>query len=488
MRRDGWLRNMALAGCMAALGAPVAAAAQVAGQSVREPSTLPFQAPRFDIIHDSDFLPAFEQGMAEQSQKSRGSPNNPAPPTFGNTLIAMERSGRMLQRVQAAFSVLSQTDANPRDRQSRRPSRPKLAAHSDAIYLNPKLFARVEQVYDQRNQQHLDPEQHQLLKIVYQRFIRAGAQLSPADQAKLRAIKAELSTLQTAFSQKLLAATKAGGLVVDRSGGSSRGSASAEIAAAAQAAKARGLNGKWVIPLQNTTQQPALESLADRATRRQLFEQSWTRTEKGDANDTRQLIAQIAQLRAQKAALLGYPDWASFTLADQMAQTPQAAESFMAKLIPPTAAEEQREAAEIDQTIKSGGESFTVQPWDWERYAERVRKARFDIDQNEVKPYFELEHRAAEGRSSTQPTSSTASRSRNGTTFPSGDPDVRVFEVFDARREAPRPLLLRLFQARQQARRRLDQRVRVAVEAPRTRRPSSTMSQTFPSPHPASRS
>ncbi|HEV2596668.1 MAG TPA: M3 family metallopeptidase [Sphingomicrobium sp.] len=425
LRRYGFL-----AASIAAMAIPAAAAPVSAGGPFANQSSLPFQAPRFDQIRDSDFLPAIEQGMAQQSAEIARIANNPAPPSFGNTLIAMERSGRMLQRTQAVFSVLSQTDANPERLAIQKAVAPKLAAHSDAIYLNPKLFGRVKQVYDQRSQQHLDPEQQQLLKVVYQRFIRAGAQLSLADQAKLRAINTELSTLQTAFSQKLLAATKAGGLVVDNPAALA-GLSSGEVAAAAEAAKARGLTGKWLIPLQNTTQQPALQSLADRSTRKQLFEQGWTRAEKGDASDTRQTIAQIAQLRAQKAALLGYPNWASFTLADQMAQTPATAEAFMAKLIPPTAAEERREAAEIDQMIKSGGENFTVQPWDWERYAERVRKARFDIDQNEVKPYFELNTVLQKGLF-------YAANQLYGITFkerhdlPVWRPEVRVFEVFDA--------------------------------------------------------
>lgn len=427
--KNGIRGGLLAAACIMALSTPVAAAPSTAGPFVSQ-STLPFGAPPFDQIHDGDFLLAFEQGMAEQSAEIARIANNPAPPTFSNTLIAMERSGRMLQRTQAVFSVFSQTDSNAQRQAIQKAVAPRLAAHSDAIYLNPKLFARVKHIYDNRAQQHLDPEQQQLLKVVYQRFVRAGAELSPADQAKLRAINTELSTLQTAFSQKLLAATKAGALVVDNPAALA-GLGTADIAAAAEAARARGLEGKWLIPLQNTTQQPALEALADRSTRQRLFEQSWTRTEKGDANDTRQTISGIAQLRAAKAALLGYPDWASFTLADQMAQTPAAAETFMRKLVPPTAAEERREAAEIDQMIRAGGENFTVQPWDWERYAERVRKARFDIDQNEVKPYFELNSVLQKGLF-------YAANQLYGITFkerhdlPVWHPGVRVFEVFDA--------------------------------------------------------
>ena len=426
-KRRHWL---IIAVSTAALLTPAAGLAQHASGPFAVASSLPFQAPNFKAIHDSDFLPAFGQAMAEQSGEIGRIAHNPAPPTFANTLIAMERSGAMLRRVQAVFGVLSQTDSNPTREAIQKTVAPRLAAHSDAIYLNPMLFARVREVYNHRDQLHLDPEQQQLLKVVYQRFIRAGAQLSPADQAKLRQINTELSTLQTAFDQKLLAATKAGGLVVD-SPSALAGLGNGEIASAAQAAKVRSLSGKWVIPLQNTTQQPALESLDDRATRERLFDQSWTRTEKGDGNDTRQIISEIAQLRAEKAALLGFSNWASFMLADQMAETPATAEAFMAKLIPPTALEERREADEINQTIKAGGENFTVKPWDWERYSERVRKARFALDQNEVKPYFELSSVLQKGLF-------YAANQLYGISFkerhdlPVWRPDVRVFEVFDA--------------------------------------------------------
>ena len=267
------------------------------------------------------------------------------------------------------------------------------------------------------------------LAVIHQRFVRAGANLSDADKSKLRDLNGELSTLQTTFVQKLLAGTKAGALVVGdpkKLDGLGEGG----IAAAAAAAKARGLDGKWVVPLQNTTQQPALASLSDRAMREQLFKQSWSRSEQGDANDTRVTAATIAQLRAQKAKLLGYPNWASYVLEDQMAKTPQAAEAFMAKLIPATAAQERKEAAEIDAAIRAGGENFSVQPWDWDRYAERVRKAKFDLDENELKPYFEINTVLEKGVF-------YAANQLYGIRFkerhdiPVYNPDVRVFEVFD---------------------------------------------------------
>ncbi len=391
-------------------------------------STLPFEAPPFDRITDADYQPAFEQGMAEQIAEIRAIADNPAPATFDNTIVAMERSGAMLRRVSAAFGAVNQADTNPARQAVQKAEARKLAAHSDAIYLDPALFARVDRLYAARST-GLNPDQLQVLTIIHQRFIRAGAQLSDADKAKLRELNGQLSTLQTAFTQKLLAGTKAAALVVDDPR-QLDGLGDGGIAAAAQAAAARGLTGRWLVPLQNTTQQPALQSLSDRATREKLFQLGWTRTEKGDDNDTRDTAATIAQLRAQKAALLGFPDWASYVLEDQMAKTPGTAEAFMAKLIPATAAQQHREAAEIDAVIRADGGSFTVKPWDWDRYAERVRKARFDLDETEVKPYFEINTVLQKGVF-------YAANQLYGITFkerhdiPVYNPDVRVFEVFD---------------------------------------------------------
>ena len=410
----------------AAIASP-AFAATATGPFAR-PSTLPFQAPDFAHISDADFQPGFEAGMAEQIAEIRTIADNPEAPSFDNTLVAMERSGLMLRRVSAAFGI-NQADTNPARQAIQKAMAPKLSAHSDAIYLDAKLFARVQTLYDRRAALKLDPSQAMLLKIVYQRFIRAGAKLSPADQVTLRDLNGQIARLQTAFVQKLLAGTKAGALVVDDPK-KLAGLGDGGIAASAAAAKARGLTGKYVVPLQNTTQQPALQSLADRATREELFQLGWTRSEKGDDNDTRDIAATIAQLRAKKAALLGFPDWATYVLQDQMAKTPQTAEAFMAKLIPATTAQQHREAAEIDAIIKAQGGDFTVKPWDWDHYAEQVRKARFDLDENEVKPYFEINTVLEKGVF-------YAAGQLYGISFkerrdiPVYNPDVRVFEVFD---------------------------------------------------------
>jgi peptidyl-dipeptidase Dcp len=393
------------------------------------PSTLPFQAPRFDLIKDSDYQPALDVGMAQQIAEIKVIADNPAAATFDNTIVAMERSGATLTRASETFFNIVSANTNPALDNVQEIEAPKLAQHQDAIFLNPKLFARVEAIYARRATLKLNPEQRQLLEVYRQQFIHSGAQLSDADQAKLRDLNTQLSTLETAFSQKLLAAAKAGALVVDdkaKLAGLDEGA----LAAAAEAAKERKLDGKWVLPLQNTTQQPALESLADRATREALFEQSWTRTEKGDANDTRETIETIAQLRAQKAALLGFPNWASYVLDDQMAKTPAAANAFIAQLVPPLAVEQKREVAELQQMIAQGGENFQLKPWDWERYSERVRKARYDLDQNEVKPYLELNRVLQDGVF-------YAANQLYGITFkerkdlPVYQPDVRAFTVYD---------------------------------------------------------
>ena len=230
--------------------------------------------------------------------------------------------------------------------------------------------------------------------------------MSPPDKIQLSKLNAQLSTLETDFQQKLLAGTKAGALVVAdqaKLGGMS----DAEIAAAANAAKERGLTGKYVLPLQNTTQQPELAVLKDRATRQALFDASWTRSEKGDANDTRSDIAQIALLRAQKAKLLGFPTWADYVLQNQMAKTPGTALGFMQQLGRPVAIEQQREAAELNQLIKQQGGNFTATPADWDFYSEQLRKAKYDLNQDELKPYFEINKVLNDGVS-TPPTSSTA--------------------------------------------------------------------------------
>jgi peptidyl-dipeptidase Dcp len=427
--RTAWLGTAAILAVCSASAAWGAAAATTVGGPFAAPSTLPYQAPPFDRIKDSDFQPAFEEAMRQQLAEMHTIANNPAPATFDNTIVPMEKSGRMLDRVQSAFSGLEGANTDDALQAVDTAESPKLAAHQDAIYLDPKLFARVKAIYDQRDKLHLDPEALQLVTVYYQQFEHAGANLSDPDKTKLRALNERLSTLETAFEKKLLAGTKAGALVVDDKA-KLAGLSDGAIAAAAQAAEGRGLKGKWVIPLQNTTQQPALQSLTDRATRQQLFDASWTRVEKGDANDTRDTIATLAQLRAQKAQLLGFPNYAAYVLEDQMANTPAKVETFMAQLGPAAVAQAAIEAKDIQAVIDKSGQHFELKPWDWELYSEQVRKAKYDLDENEIKPYFEIWNVLQNGVF-------YAANQLYGITFkerkdiPVWQPDVRVFEVFD---------------------------------------------------------
>jgi peptidyl-dipeptidase Dcp len=410
-----------------ALGA--AAPAFNSSNPFAKPSTLPLHAPPFDKIKDSDYQPAFEEGMKEQISEIEKIANNPAPPTFENTIVAMERSGRMLDRVAETFFAVVQANTNDTLDKVQAAEAPKLAAHQDAIYLNPKLFQRVKAIYDRRDTLKLDPEARQLLKVYYMQFVHAGANLSDADKTRLKEINKRDATLETAFQQKLLAAAKAGAFVTANKADLA-GLSDQEVAAAAKAAADRKLAGKYVIPLQNTTQQPLLVSLADRAVRQKIFENSWTRAEKGDANDTRATIAEIAQLRAEKAKLLGYANYAAYALYDQMAKTPEAVEKFLGQLVPPTAAKAADEAKQIQAAIDKSGQHFELKPWDWEMYSEKVRKEKYDLDQNELKPYFELNKVLKDGVF-------YAANQLYGVTFkerhdiPVYQPDVRVFDVFD---------------------------------------------------------
>ncbi|HKQ46214.1 MAG TPA: M3 family metallopeptidase [Rhizomicrobium sp.] len=393
------------------------------------PSKLPYLAPPFDVIKDGDYQPAIQKGMREQRTEIAAIADNKAAPTFQNTIVAMERSGRMLERVNNVFLAVVQANTNPTLDKVQTAVAPLLAAHTDSIYLNAKLFARVKALYDQRASLKLDAEALQVLTLYYRQFVHAGANLSPKDKTRLQQINRRAATLETDFQQKLVAGAKAGALVVSDKR-QLAGLSEAEIAGAAQAAKSRGLSGKYVIPLQNTTQQPLLVSLSNRAVREKLFQQSWTRTEKGDANDTRAIIQQLAVLRAEKAKLLGYPNYSAYALYDQMAGSPQAVENFIRQLVPATRAKAAQEAKLIQAAIAKDGQKFALKPWDWQHYAERVRKERYDLDEEALKPYFELNKVLRDGVF-------YAATRLYGITFkqrkdvPVYHPDVTVFEVFE---------------------------------------------------------
>lgn len=415
--------SLAMIAAVAALTASPALA-QGAGP-FGQASPLPFHAPQFDKIKDTDYLPAIEEGMRQQAAEIANIVRVRSAPTFDNTFAPLEKSGRVLDRATSAFYGVSQANTNDALQKTREDVAPKLAAHQDAIYLNPALFARIKAIHAARDTAGLNAEQKQLVAVTYDAFVHAGANLSPADATRLKAINNELATLGASFEQKLLAAAKAGALpIADKA--KLAGLSDADIAAL----KTESGPG-WSIALQNTTQQPLLAELTDRPTRQALFEKSWSRAEQGDANDTRKTIAQMAKLRAEKAKLLGYPNYAAYVLEDQMAKTPEAVNGFMAKLVAPTRAKAAVESADIQAVIDAEGGNFKLQPWDWDLYAEKVRKARYDLSADETKPYFELNSVLEKGVF-------FAAKSLYGITFherkdiPVYHPDVRVFEVREA--------------------------------------------------------
>src|SRR4029079_14457906 len=413
---------------------PAASATLPASNPFAQPSTLPFQAPDFAKIKDSDYLPALLAGMAQQKREVMAIANNPAPPTFGNTVVAMERSGLLLERANLAFQAVNGANTNDTLQATDTKTSPLFAAHNDFIFLNAKLYQRFKTLHDNQASLGLNAEQAKVLDVYYKQFVHAGAELPPAKQAELKAMNTRLSTLQTQFTQKLLAAAKAGALhVTDAS--ALAGLSPEQLAPAEQAAKYRKVAG-YSLPLQNTTQQPALESLTSHDTRQKLFEASLNRAEHGDANDTRSIITELAQLRAKKAALFGYSTWADYTLYDQMAKDRATAIGFLDRLAAPTAAKEKQEWADIVALAKSQGATFTPTAADWNFYSDQIRKQRYALDADALKPYFEIHKVLTHG-------GVYAANQLCGVTFterhaiPTWNPDMRVFE---AREESGKPV------------------------------------------------
>ncbi|MDE2234561.1 MAG: peptidyl-dipeptidase Dcp [Gammaproteobacteria bacterium] len=394
------------------------------------PSPLPFHAPQFDKLRDSDYLPAIELGIKQQLAEVAQIADNPAPPTFDNTLVALEKSGGLLNRALGVFNGVSSANTDPALQKVQETIAPQLAAANDAIFLNSKLFQRVETIYKERARLKLSTESRRLIWYYHQQFIHAGAQLTGAARDRLKQLNQEQAALSAKFMNQLLAGTKSAALVVSNES-ELAGLTQSELQAAADAAKARGLAGKWVITLQNTTQQPLLAQLTDRATREKLFEASWNRTERGGPDDTRATIARLAQLRAEKAHLLGYPDFAAWRLTDQMARTPGNVERFLQQLAPASTHRAGEEAAELQQIIDKDGGKFKLQPWDWDFYAEQLRKQKYNLDEAEIKPYFQLYRVLEDGVF-------YAAHELYGVTFkrrldiPVYQKDVRVYEVYDA--------------------------------------------------------
>ncbi|HFK5776082.1 peptidyl-dipeptidase Dcp [Enterobacter ludwigii] len=392
-----------------------------------ESSLLPYQAPRFDEINDGHYRPAFDEAIRQKRAEIDAIVAQTAAPDFNNTVLALEKSGAMLSRVSSVFFAMTSAHTNDDLQALEEQISTELAALANDIWLNDTLFSRVESVW--QDCAALDAESRRLTEETYQHFVLAGARLNDAEKAELKALNTEAATLTSQFNQRLLAATKAGGLVVDYAH-QLDGLSPDEIATAAHAAAEKGLNNRWLIPLLNTTQQPALSALRDRQTRENLFNAGWTRTQKGDENDTRALILRLTALRARQAKLLGFEDYASWSIADQMAKTPAAALAFMRGIVPAARTRATLEQADIQKVIDDEQAGFTVQAWDWAFYAERVRQAKYALDESQIKPYFALNTVLQDGVF-------WAASQLFGLRFverfdiPVYHPDVRVWEIFD---------------------------------------------------------
>ncbi|MEP8941846.1 peptidyl-dipeptidase Dcp [Enterobacter ludwigii] len=392
-----------------------------------ESSLLPYQAPRFDEINDGHYRPAFDEAIRQKRAEIDAIVAQTAAPDFNNTVLALEKSGAMLSRVSSVFFAMTSAHTNDDLQALEEQISTELAALANDIWLNDTLFSRVESVW--QDCAALDAESRRLAEETYQHFVLAGARLNDAEKAELKALNTEAATLTSQFNQRLLAATKAGGLVVDYAH-QLDGLNPDEIATAAHAAAEKGLNDRWLIPLLNTTQQPALSALRDRQTRENLFNAGWSRTQKGDENDTRALILRLTALRARQAKLLGFEDYASWSIADQMAKTPAAALAFMRGIVPAARTRATLEQADIQKVIDDEQGGFTVQAWDWAFYAERVRQAKYALDESQIKPYFALNTVLQDGVF-------WAASQLFGLRFverfdiPVYHPDVRVWEIFD---------------------------------------------------------
>ncbi|VAC59254.1 peptidyl-dipeptidase dcp [Enterobacter hormaechei] len=392
-----------------------------------EISLLPYQAPRFDAINDSHYRPAFDEAMRLKRADIDAIIAQRAAPDFDNTVLALEKSGAMLSRVSSVFFAMTSAHTNDDLQALDEQFSTELAGLANDIWLNDTLFARVEAVWQDR--EALDAESRRLTEETYQHFVRAGARLNADEKAELKSLNTEAATLTSQFNQRLLAANKAGGLVVDDVR-QLDGLSAEEMAAAAHAAAEKGLKERWLIPLLNTTQQPALAALALRETRKKLFSAGWERTQKGDENDTRELIRRLTALRARQAQLLGFDNYASWSIADQMAKTPEAALEFMRGIVPAARGRAALEQADIQKVIDDEQGGFTVLAWDWAFYAERVRSAKYALDESQIKPYFALNTVLEDGVFWTA-TQLFGIRFVERFDIPVYHPDVRVWEIFD---------------------------------------------------------
>lgn len=408
---------------------PSASPASMNDNPLLQESTLDFHYPPFDKIRDEHYAPAFEKGMADQLKEIEPIANNPEAPTFENTIVALEKSGELLGRVSRIFGNLAGANTNPALQKIETEMAPKLAAEQDAIFLNGPLFKRIETIYNNREKLGLDEESQYLVERYYKDFVRAGAKLADADKAKLKKMNAELAELETKFAQNVLKEKNAEAIVVDKRE-QLNGLSDNEIKAAALAAKEDKKEGKFLLPLQNTTQQPALTSLKDRALRERIMKTSLARNSHGGEWDNREVVLRTVKLRAERAVLLGYPNHAAYQLDDQTAHNIGTVNKLLAELAPPAVANAKKEAADMQQLIDKEHGGFQLASWDWAMYADQLRQARFAFDESEIKPYFELNHVLTDGVF-------YAANQEYGITFkerhdlPVYQPDVRTFEVSD---------------------------------------------------------
>ena len=394
------------------------------------PSPLPLHAPDFNKIRIEHYLVTFTVGMKQQLAEMHTIASQTEAPTFENTIVAMERSGALLTRVDSVFSNLTSADKNDALQNIETELAPLRAVHADNILLNRELFQRVEKLWQKRESLGLNEEQGEVLKQRYESFIRAGARLSDQDQTRIRSLNEQLSKLETKFEENLLAIAKERAVIVD-SVTELDGLSAAELAAAAEAGKARGLEGKYLLQISNTTRVPVLTSLNNRALRQRVWEASADRgLGRNGGIDNRGLVLEIARLRAERAKLLGFANHAAYKLQNQMAKTPEAARKMLTDLVPGVLERAKQEAHDLEAMIKESGANHDLAPWDWEYYAEKVRKAKFQVDEAAVRPYFELDSVLKNGVFYTMNKLYGISfRERHD--IPVYHPDVRVFDVLD---------------------------------------------------------
>lgn len=396
-------------------------------------STLPYQAPRFDLIKDAHYRPAFDEGIRQQRQEIAAIIAHRQPADFTNTIQALEQSGQLLARVTHVFFAMTNAHTNPQLQALDEQFSAELAEHENQIWLNDALFQRVKQVWQQRETLALDDEAQRLLTITWQRFTLAGAQLAEEQKTVLRELNKQAAALQSQFQHRLLAAVQSGGVVFDTRQ-QLAGLSEDEIAIAAEMAADKGLDGHWLLSLVNTTQQPALQELSLRQSREQLFAASWNRNQQGDANDTCDLLLRLVAIRAQQAQQLGFTSYASWAMADQMAGSPETAFTFMRQIVPAAKQRAEEEQRAIQQRMDEEESGATVTSWDWLFYSEQVRRQKFALDDTQLRPYFALERVLVDGVfwSATQ---------LFGLAFverfdiPVYHPDVRVWEIFDTNGE-----------------------------------------------------